>query len=54
MDIIEKYILREHNIGYHIYEVSLDAHISNICRFTHFNLKNIGQIRKLLTFHAIC
>ena len=32
--------------------LSLDAHISNICRSTHFHLRNIGQIRTLLTFHA--
>ena len=29
--------------------LSLDAHISNICRTTHFHLRNIGRIR---TFHA--
>ena len=32
--------------------LSLDAHISNICRSTHFHLRNIGRIRTLLTFHA--
>ena len=32
--------------------LSLDAHISNICRSTHFHLRNIGQIRNLLTFNA--
>ena len=32
--------------------LSLDAHISNICRSTHFHLRNIGRIRNLLTFNA--
>ena len=32
--------------------LSFDAHISNICRSTHFHLRNIGRIRTLLTFHA--
>ena len=32
--------------------LSLDAHISNVCRSTHFYLRNIGRIRTLLTFHA--
>ena len=32
--------------------LSLDAHISNICRSTHFHLRNIGQIRNVLTFNA--
>ena len=32
--------------------LSLDAHISNICRSTHFHLRNIGRIRTLLTFDA--
>ena len=32
--------------------LSLDAHISNICRSTHFHLRNIGRIRTLLTFQA--
>ena len=32
--------------------LSLDAHISNICRSTHLHLRNIGRIRTLLTFHA--
>ena len=32
--------------------LSLDAHISNICRSTHFHLRNIGRNRALLTFHA--
>ena len=32
--------------------LSLDAHISNICRSTHFYLRNIGRIRNLLTFNA--
>ena len=31
---------------------TLDAHISNICRRTHFQLRNIGRIRMLLTFEA--
>ena len=32
--------------------LSLDAHISNICRSTHFHIRNIGRIKTLLTFHA--
>ena len=32
--------------------LSLDAHISNICRSTHFHLRNIGRIRNLSTFNA--
>ena len=32
--------------------LSLDLHISNICRSTHFHLRNIGRIRNLLTFNA--
>ena len=32
--------------------LSLDAHIGNICRSTHFHLRNIGRIRNLLTFNA--
>ena len=32
--------------------LSLDAHISNFCRSTHFYLRNIGRIRNLLTFNA--
>ena len=32
--------------------LSLDAHISNICRSTHFQIRNIGRIRTLLTFNA--
>ena len=32
--------------------LSLDVHINNICRSTHFYLRNIGRIRTLLTFHA--
>ena len=32
--------------------LSLDAHISNICRSTHFHLRNIGRIRTVLNFHA--
>ena len=32
--------------------LSLDAHISNISRSTHFHLRNIGRIRTLLTFHS--
>ena len=32
--------------------LSLDAHISNICRSIHFQLRNIGRIRNLLTFSA--
>ena len=32
--------------------LSLDAHISNICRSTHFHLRNIGRIRNLLTFNT--
>ena len=32
--------------------LSLDAHISNICRSTHFHLRHIGRIRTLLTFHT--
>ena len=32
--------------------LSLDAHISNSCRSTHFHLRIIGRIRNLLTFNA--
>ena len=32
--------------------LSLDAHISNICRSIYFHLRNIRRIRTLLTFHA--
>ena len=32
--------------------LSLDAHISNICRHAHFHLRNIGRIRMLLSFEA--
>ena len=32
--------------------LSLDAHISTICRSTHFHIRNIGRIRNLLTFNA--
>ena len=32
--------------------LTLDAHISNICRRAHFHLRNIGRIRMLLSFEA--
>ena len=32
--------------------LSLDAHISAICRSTHFHLRNIGRIRNLITTDA--
>ena len=32
--------------------ITLDAHISNICRRAHFHLRNIGRIRMLLSFEA--
>ena len=32
--------------------LTLDAHISNICRRAHFHLRNIGRIRILLSFEA--
>ena len=32
--------------------LSLDSHVSNICRSTQFYLRNIGRIRNLLTFNA--
>ena len=31
---------------------AMDAHISNICRSTHFHIRNIGAIRDLLTISA--
>ena len=31
----------------------MDAHISHICRTTHFHLRNIGAIRNLLTDSAV-
>ena len=33
--------------------LTLDAHISNICRRAHFHLRNIGRIRMLLSFEAL-
>ena len=33
--------------------ITLDAHISNICRRAHFRLRNIGRIRMLLSFDAL-
>ena len=32
--------------------LTLDAHISDICRRAHFHLRNIGRIRMLLSFEA--
>ena len=32
--------------------MQMDAHISHICRTTHFHLRNIGAIRNLLTDSA--
>ena len=33
--------------------LTLDAHISNICRRAHFHLRNIGRIRMLLSFEPL-
>ena len=32
--------------------LTLDAHISNICRRAHFHLRNIGRTRMLFSFEA--
>ena len=32
--------------------IQMDAHISHICRTTHFHLRKIGAIRNLLTDSA--
>ena len=32
--------------------ITLDAYINNICRRAHFNLRNIGRIRMLLSFET--
>ena len=41
------------DLGVIFYEcLTLDAHISNICRRAHFHLRNIGRIRMLFSFEA--
>ena len=45
--------LKVRNLGVIFDEcLTLDAHISNICRRAHFHLRNIGRIRMLLSFEA--